>query len=132
MPLLALVKAKLILFGIEAPQFIWIAAALLLLGTLAQSIRLWWIIAREKALHRRVIGQLEAIQAEYRTPGRTGLAEAAYDAVVQVFREHSPLLPAWLNFEAQMLRQADAAGQPRWWVTASATSGAGRQSSSHG
>jgi len=29
MPMLALVKAKLILFSIEAPQFIWIAAALL-------------------------------------------------------------------------------------------------------
>ena len=51
MPLLALVKAKWILFGLEARQFIWIAAALLLLGTLAQSIRLWWIIAQEKALH---------------------------------------------------------------------------------
>jgi len=122
MPLLAMVKAKWILFGLEAPQFIWIAAALLLLGTLAQSIRLWWLIAREKALHRRIIAQLEAIQAEYRAPGRTGLAEAAYDAVVQVFRECPPLLPAWYNFEAQMLRQADAAGQLRWWATESATS----------
>ena len=122
MPLLAIVKAKWTLFGIEAPQFIWIAAALLLLGTLAQSLRLWWLLAREQALHRRVIAQLEAIQAEYRAPGRMGLAEAAYDAVVQVFREHLPLLPAWYNFEAQMLRQADAAGQFRWWATASASS----------
>jgi hypothetical protein len=122
MPLLAMVKAKWILFGLEAPQFIWVAAALLLLGTLAQSIRLGWLIAREKILHRRVIAQLEAIQAEYRGPGRTGLAEAAYDAVVQVFREHLPLLPAWYNFEAQMLRQADAAGQLCWWATASASS----------
>jgi len=122
MPLLAMVKAKWILFGLEAPQFIWIAAALLLLGTLAQSIRLWWLTTREKVLHRRVIAQLEAIQAEYRAPGRTGLAEAAYEAVVQVFREHLPLLPAWHNFEAQMLRQADAAGQLRWWATASASS----------
>jgi hypothetical protein len=32
------------------------------------------------------------------------------------------LLPAWHNFEAHMLRQADAAGQLRWWVTESATS----------
>jgi hypothetical protein len=122
MPLLAMVKAKWILFGLEAPQFIWVAAVLLLLGTLVQSIRLWRLIAREQALHRRVIAQLEAIQAEYRAPGRTGLAEAAYDAVVQVFREHLPLLPAWHNFEAQMLRQADAAGQLRWWATASTSS----------
>src|SRR5215831_8469650 len=122
MPLLAMVKAKWILFGLEAPQFIWVAAALLLLGTLAQSIRLWWLIAREKILHRRVIAQLEAIQAEYRAPGRTGLAEAAYNAVAQVFREHLPLLSAWHNFEAQMLSQADAAGQLRWWTTASASS----------
>jgi hypothetical protein len=122
MPLLALVKAKWILFGLEAPQFIWIAAALLLLGTLAQSIRLWWLIAREKVLHQRIIAQLEAIQAEYRAPARTGLAEAAYDAVVQIFRAYPPLFPAWYNFEAQMLRQADAAGQLRWWATASATS----------
>ena len=61
MPLLAMVKAKWILFGLEAPQFIWIAAALLLLGTLAQSIRLWWLTTREKVLHQRVIAQLEAI-----------------------------------------------------------------------
>jgi len=122
MPLLAMVKAKWILFSIEAPQFIWVAAALLLLGTLAQSIRLWRLIAREQALHRRVIGQLEAMQTEDRSPARTGLTEAAYEAVVQVFREHLPLLPAWHNFEAQMLRQADAAGQFRWWVTASASS----------
>ena len=53
---------------------------------------------------------LRAMQTEYRSPGRTGLTEAAYEAVVQVFREHLPLLPAWHNFEAQMLRQADAAG----------------------
>ena len=117
-----MVKAKWILFSIEAPQFIWVAAALLLLGTLAQSIRLWRLIAREQALHRRVIGQLEAMQTEDRSPARTGLTEAAYEAVVQVFREHLPLLPAWHNFEAQMLRQADAAGQFRWWVTASASS----------
>ena len=122
MSLLVMVKAKWILFGVEAPQFIWVAAALLLLGTLAQSLRLWWLITREKILHRRVITQLEAIQAEYRTPGRTGLAEAAYEAVVQVFREHLPLRSAWYNFEAQMLRQADAAGQLRWWATASASS----------
>src|SRR5215813_898142 len=121
MPVLAMVKAKWILFDLEAPQFIWVAAALLLLGTLAQSSRLWWLIAREKALHRRVIAQLEAIQAEYRAPARTGLAEDAYAAVVQVFREHPLLLPAWHNFEAQMLRQADAAGQLRWWATASAS-----------
>src|SRR5262245_28002330 len=99
MLVLAMVKAKWILFGLEAPPFIWIAAALLMLGTLAQSSRLWWLIAREKALHRRVIAQLEALQAEYRPPGRTGLAEAAYAAIVQVFREHPPLLPAWHNFE---------------------------------
>ncbi len=122
MPLLAMVKAKWILFGLEAPQFIWIAAALLLLGTLAQSIRLWWLTTREKVLHRRVIAQLEAIQVEYHTPGQTGLTEAAYEAVVRVFRAHPPLLPAWYNFEAQILRQADAAGQLRWWATASATS----------
>jgi hypothetical protein len=122
MPLVAMVKAKWILCGLEAPQFIWIAAALLLLSTLAQSIRLWWLIARERVLHRRVIAQLEAIQVKYRTPGRTGLAEAAYEAVVQVLRAHPPLLPAWHNFEAQIFKQADAAGQLRWWATASATS----------
>ena len=61
MPLLTMVKAKWILFGLEAPQFIWVAAALLLLGTLAQNSRLWWLITREKALHRRVIVQLGAI-----------------------------------------------------------------------
>jgi hypothetical protein len=122
MPLMALVKAKWMLFGLEAPQFIWIAAALLLVGTLAQSVRLWWFIAREKLLYQRVIAQLETIQAEYHASSRTGLAEAAYEAVVQVFRAHPPLLPAWHNFEAQMLSQPDAAGQLRWWATASASS----------
>jgi hypothetical protein len=117
-----MVKAQWIWFGLEAPQFIWIAAALLLLGTLAQGIRLWWLTTREKVLHRRVIAQLAAIQVEYRTPGQAGLAEVAYEAIVQVFRAHPPLLPAWHNFEAQILRQADAAGQFRWWATASATS----------
>jgi hypothetical protein len=122
MPLLALVKAKWILFGLEAPQFIWIAAALLLLGTLSQSVRLWWLIAREKALHRQIITQLEVMQAEYRVSGRAGLADTAYDAIVQVFREHAAFLPAWHNFEAQMLRQTNAAGQPGWWATESANS----------
>jgi len=123
-----MVKAKWILFDLEVLQFIWVAAALLLLGTLAQSSRLWWLIAREKALHRRVIAQLEAIQAEHRAPARTGLAEAAYVAIVQVFREHPPLLPAWHNFEAQMLRQADAAGRRRVPAVPSMPP----QSSSHG
>src|SRR5918911_778351 len=78
MPLLALVKAKWILFGLEAPQFIWIAAALLLFGTLSQSLRLWWLVAREKALHRQIMTQLEALQTESRALGQAGLADAAY------------------------------------------------------
>ena len=122
MPLLAMVKAKWILFGLEAPQFIWIAAALLLLGTLSQIVRLWWLVSREKTCHRRIMTQLEALRAERGAPGREGLAAATYDALGQVFHTHPPLLPAWRNFEAQMLRQSDAAGQPRWWATESADS----------
>jgi hypothetical protein len=120
MPLLMMVKAKWTLFSIEAPQFIWIAAALLLVGTLLQIVRLWWLVSGEKALYRRIMAQLEAIRVEYGIRRQEGLAQAAYEAVVQVFYAHPPLLPAWHNFDTQMLGQADAAGQQRLWATESA------------
>ena len=112
MPLLMMVKAKWTLFGIEAPQFIWIAAAVLLVGTLWQIARLWWRVSGEKALYRHIMTQLEAIRLEYGVWRQEGLAQAAYDAVVQVFDAHPPLAPAWHNFDMQMLGQSNAEGQP--------------------
>jgi len=120
MPLLAMLKAHWTLFGLEAPQFIWVAAMLLLGGTFVQMVHLWWLVSSERALHERVMAQLEAISAAHGAPGREGLSEAVYDAVVQVFHEHRPLLSAWRNFDAQMLSQSDATGQNRLWATASA------------
>src|SRR5215475_6055607 len=122
MPLLAIVKAKWTLFGIQAPQFIWLAAALLLVGTLLQIVRLWWLVSGEKALYRRIIMRLEAIRLECEVHRQEGLAQAAYDAVVQVFYEHPPLFPIWLSFDTQMLSQSAAEGQQRTWATESATS----------
>jgi HAMP domain-containing protein len=122
MPLLMMVKAKWTLFGIEAPQFIWIAAAVLLVGTLWQVVRLWWRVSGEKTLYRHIMTQLEAIRLEYGVRRQEGLAQAAYDAVVQVFDAHPPLAPAWHNFETQMLGQSNTEGQQRLWATESAAS----------
>ena len=120
MPFLAMLKAHWTLFGLEAPQFIWVAAMLLLGGTLVQIVRLWWLVSGERILYGRVMGQLEAINTEYGTSGREGLSEAAYAAVAHVFHEYRPLLPAWRNFDAQMLSRPDATGENRLWATASA------------
>jgi hypothetical protein len=122
MPLLMMAKAKWTLFGIEAPQFIWIAAAVLLVGTLLQIVRLWWLVSGEKALYRHIMTQLEAIRLEYGVRRQEGLAQAAYEAVVQVFDEQPPLVPAWHNFDMQMLGQSNAEGQQHMWGTESAAS----------
>ena len=121
MPFLTMVKTKWILFGIEAPQFIWLAAAMLLVGTLLQTVRLWWLVSGEKTLYRRIMTQLEAMRLEYGVRRQEGLAQAAYDAVVQVL-SHPPLVPAWRSFDTQMLGQSGADGQQRMWATESAAS----------
>ncbi|MBM3224506.1 MAG: hypothetical protein FJZ47_11990 [Candidatus Tectomicrobia bacterium] len=122
MSLLALLQAKWIYFGLEAPCFIWIAATGLVLGTLAQLCRLWYLSACEQREVQRLLTHLHTLQTPGATPGQEGLAEPTYQAIAQLFQDAPALWPAWQTFETHLLSQANAAGEPRIWASESAQS----------
>jgi len=107
-------------FGlVEAPAFIWIAAAGLLAVTLA--ILLWLVrrIYRERRLHQRITRGLRAIKSGYSSDLRNGLPQTAYEAVGRLF-ETTPFASLWDSFDAQLVVRRDAAGNDRFWTSVSA------------
>lgn len=122
MPLLAVLKVKWTVMGLEAPQFIWLAVLGLLGATLWQAVRLWRAVARERSMQHRILQQLEALPAVPDSGRRTGLPAAISAAIERIFTEHQALVPVWQRFADQLLVRHDAAGQARLWSTESAAS----------
>jgi hypothetical protein len=117
---LDLLKAKWTIYGLDAPVFAWLAAVGLLLGTLCVLAWLAWLVRRECARHHEVARQLDAIAAAQPAHGQDGLPRAAYDAIVNVFANHPPLLPAWQRFQAQLVVRRQGPSDPRLWASESA------------
>ncbi|MGE3537577.1 MAG: hypothetical protein AB7N91_09075 [Candidatus Tectimicrobiota bacterium] len=121
---LTLLKTPWVLFGVAAPRFIWCAALLIFVGTLACLLRLWWLVRREERTYQRLRTRLSSLQPGDGRPLREGLPAAMYEALGQLFRslaaEAPALTAAWRHFEAQMVIRRDATGQEHFWTPESA------------
>jgi hypothetical protein len=84
----------IILGLIKAPRFAWLAAGVLMIFTLAQLMRLCWLVHRECRIHQDTMRKLEAIKIEHAISPREGLSGSAYEAIAKAFEETPPLLPA--------------------------------------
>jgi len=118
--LIELLKLKWTIYGLDAPIFGWIAAGVLLAGTLIVFGRLLWVVSKESWIHRKAEKRLQALRTEYTAGPRQGLSGPAYDAMVQVFEQIPSLNPAWRNFNSQILARRNKLGEEQFWASESA------------
>lgn len=121
---LPLLKTSWTLCGLTAPGFIWVAALGILVGTLACLGRLWWLVARETRVYRRLCTALRDLHVPDATPQPAGMTPALYEALRHLFHplagEAPSLASAWQRFAAQLVRRRDATGQEHFWASESA------------
>ncbi|HXX24464.1 MAG TPA: hypothetical protein VEO19_15060 [Terriglobia bacterium] len=105
------------LFGIEAPKFIWGAAAFLTLLTLTFLFRLLWQVHREKRALLRVTESLRRLQDQMaRAPGR-GAQPSAVERCRELFEGSAPLASAWAALESFLVCRRNAEGQDEFWFS---------------
>jgi len=108
------------LFGIDAPIFLWIAAAGLVAFTCFWLLMLWIVIRRECRLHSQVRSNLESIRTRYPRKASEGLSAPAYDAIVRLFAKTPALRQPWDAYNALILLRRTPAGEDQFWATESA------------
>src|SRR5271163_4017976 len=106
-------------FGINAPRFIWIAAAAIVLATLEEIRRLWSSVRRERALCNELAGALAKLR-EDQPARRDGLPEEGYEALRKAFEDQPKLRPAWRNYDAELISQNGADGRDHCFCEGSA------------
>jgi hypothetical protein len=105
------------LFGIEAPRFIWGAAAFLAILTLSFLIRLLWQVQEEKIALARVIESLHNLGAQaLRAPGH-GAQASMVERCRQLFEHPVSLASAWPTLESVLVRRRNAEDHDEFWLS---------------
>lgn len=102
--------------GIEAPQFIWVAAGALILGTFAVLIRFNWKVWRLTKLHRATAARMRALRKDHPVALAGGMSLAAFDKACRVFEATPSLQSAWEYFVAQRVLRRSLEGEDQVWV----------------
>jgi len=116
----AVFKGKWTVSIVEAPPFAWLAAAILLAGTLIFLFWLWWLVRRERGIHSRIVTRLSEIKARESSGPAGGLSAASFDAVAQIFEKIPSLKARWTQFSAQTIVKPTSSGEDRFWAAESA------------
>ena len=110
-----LLKVKWAIAGIDAPLFAWVAALLLLSGSIFLIFLLWWLVRRESQIHREAIRHIKKIHSEFPMRPGEGLSASAYDDLSQFFERVPALASGWRNFTSQIIRQHNTTGDDEYW-----------------
>jgi hypothetical protein len=86
-------KAKWMVYGLDAPIFAWIAAAGLFVLTLIQLARLLWLVRKECQIHRDTIRGLDEVKIKQGASPREGLSSQAYEAIVKISEKTPEVYP---------------------------------------
>jgi hypothetical protein len=117
---LDLLKATKTLWGLTAPWFAWIAAAVLLALPLIALIRLWWKVRTESKPIEDANKRLAQLRARVPLDPRRGLTVANFNQLADIFPKSSPLHQAWNNFAADVVNRRSASGDEQYWASESA------------
>ena len=115
-------KVKWAFVGLDAPAFAWIAAAILLIGSILLLGWLWWRVHVEKDIYQETVKRLHEIHSSYPLMPGSGLPGIAIETLAQCFESKSALKPAWQFYAAQLIRQRNANGEDEYWSSESAGS----------
>src|SRR5712672_733617 len=112
---LDLLKATKTLWGLTAPWFAWVAAAVLLVFPLLALIRLWWKVRVEAKPIEDATKRVEQMRSRVPFDPRRGLSLAAFNQLADIFPKASPLHQSWNNFAAYVVSRRQAAGDEQCW-----------------
>jgi ABC-type transporter Mla subunit MlaD len=110
---LSLLKAKWIIFGLEAPVISWLVAISVVLGTFYAIGRLWYVTNREAKSYRQLIKDLP------KNNSRHGVPQEDSDHLNRQF-EKSSLKPCWQDFAASLVQRRGSDDRDYFLATASA------------
>jgi len=119
---LDLLKATKTFWGLTAPWFAWIAAAVLLLLPLIALIRLWWRVRSEAKPLENAAKRVDQMRVHNPFDPRRGLSVAAFNQLSEIFAKSTPLHQAWNVFSANVVSRRQAAGDEQNWTSEGAES----------
>src|SRR5262245_3186879 len=116
-----LLKHKTEYFGLDAPTFLWIAAAGFVIWTAIRLGHLTYLVIRTRVLLTSAAAKLHKVREQFARDTREGLSLQAFDAAAQVFESLPLLKPIWQSFAADVILRQDRNGQDRYWAPESAS-----------
>src|SRR5579862_7286186 len=116
---LDLLRAHWSIWGLDAPKFAWIAAALLLLGPLCILFNLWWRVRRESAILAEAAGNVNRLRSRTPADPRRGLPTATYNELGQILSKSPTLAHAWNDYAALLVPRRAATGEDQFWASES-------------
>jgi hypothetical protein len=119
---LDLLKATKTLWGLTAPWFAWIAAAILLLFPLLALIRLWWKVRSESKPIEEATKRIDQIGSRIPFDPRRGMSLSAFNQLADIFPKSSPLHHSWNSFAANMVSRRQTSGDEQYWASKGAES----------
>src|SRR5580700_1328413 len=100
---LDLLKATKTLWGLTAPWFAWLAAAVLLVFPLLALIYLWWRVRGESRHVEEATQRVDQLRSRIPHDPRRGLSVATFNQLADIFSKSSPLRRPWNNFVADVV-----------------------------
>ena len=117
---LDLLKATKSLWGLTAPWFAWVAAAVLLIFPLLALIFLWWRVRSESRRLEDAAKRVNQLRSRFPLDPRKGLSVAAFNQIAEIFSKSPPLQRPWSSFAANMVSRRQASGEEQYWGSESA------------
>jgi len=119
---LELLKATKTLWGLTAPWFAWVAAAVLLAFPLLALIVLWWRVRGESRRVEEAAKRIDQLRSRIPHDPRRGLSLEAFNQLADIFSKSNPLHRPWNSFLADVVSRRQASGEEQYWASESAES----------
>jgi hypothetical protein len=119
---LDLLKATKTLWGLTAPWFAWIAAAILLVFPLIALVWLWWRVRTESKPLEDAVKRVDQMRTRIPFDPRRGLSVSAFNQLAEIFPKSSSLHQAWNSFASNLVSRRQAAGDEQYWISEGAES----------
>jgi hypothetical protein len=117
---LELLKATKTLWGLTAPWFAWVAAAVLLIFPLLALIYLWWKIRGESRRVEDAAQRVDQLKSRIPHDPRKGLSVTAFNQLADIFSKSGPLLRPWNSFATDVVSRRQTSGEEEYWASESA------------
>lgn len=98
-----LLTYSVVIFGIKAPWFSWIAAVLLVCWPTYEIIKLVLLYRRQASVIKKLTIDIQELQVKYPVKGSSGLTSLAIDQLNQLFVNTPSVVGVWNSFRSKLI-----------------------------